>query len=130
MGIEFWKDKENKVINPQLFSEIADREAKKVHNAGENRNKPSQIRKFYDEVLRYDSIIKSEQGKFEEILPYINMLKAKAAYALGRKHITEEFKELISDCLSQIHNKEDFDVFVNFFESFMGYYRFYRPKEN
>jgi CRISPR-associated protein Csm2 len=132
MGLELWKDKNKKLIDPDLFSEKADALAKNIYREQvESRgkaNKPTQIRKFYDEVIRFDSIVKTSPAEFENILPYLKMLNAKAAYALGRDLVSKGFKDFITYSLGQIHTKEDFEVFADLFEAFMGYYKFYDEK--
>lgn len=122
--IVFWEDEKAELINPELFSSIADAWAKKIKEKGKDKNKISQIRKFYDEVLLFQSRIKDE-AQFKKMLPLIKMLNAKAAYAFGRKHITEEFRQFITNCVSNVKNRKDFEVFLKFFEAFMGFYRYY-----
>ena len=125
----FWKDKSKKQLNPELFSGVAENLAWKVFNEGNNKtNKPAQIRKFYDEVLRFDSMLKTKQGEFEDVLPYLKMLNAKAAYALGRDLVSNGFKDFIKESLNEIKDKDDFDAFMGLFEAFMGYYKFYDEK--
>lgn len=124
--IDFYKDKEKRILNPKLFSETAMGWAEKIHESGgKNANKPSQLRKFFDEVLRLNSLAKSNPGDWDNILPYVNMLIAKAAYAEGRKKVTQEFVGLIKGCIDQVHEDKDLDVFANFFEAFIGFYRKY-----
>jgi CRISPR-associated protein Csm2 len=126
----FWKDKKNEMVNSDLFSTYAEDLAKKIADEGSKTcNKRSQIRKFYDEVLRFDTLVKKEPSAFEKLLPYLKMLNAKVAYAKGRGLISDGFKGFVSSALGQINDKDDFDVFVNLFEAFMGYYRLYRPSE-
>lgn len=133
--VSFWKDKSKKQLDPELFSSMADKLAEEVFNEGSNKtNKPTQIRKFYDEVLRFDSILKSippekQKEEFINLLPYLKMLNAKAAYAMGRELISKKFKDFISNSMKQINDKDDFDAFSGLFEAFMGYYKFYRPSE-
>ena len=60
--ILFWKDKEKRLVNHLLFSSVAEnfaKEIKKDHDEEKNErgkntypNKPSQIRKFYDEIVQ------------------------------------------------------------------------------
>ena len=133
MTISFWKDKSKKQVDPDLFSGRADVLAKKIYDEqrqskGEKANKPTQIRKFYDEVLRFDSMLKSNPADFDNILPYLKMLNAKAAYAMGRDLVSKGFKDFISNSLNQINDKDDFDAFAGLFEAFMGYYKFYDEK--
>jgi len=126
MAIQFWKDKSKRIIDPDLFSSLADKLAQQVFNEKTGTaNKPTQIRKFYDEVVRFDSIIKLNPNEFENVLPYLKMLNAKAAYAMGRDLISKSFKDFISDALNQIKDKDDFSAFAGLFEAFMGYYKFY-----
>ena len=130
MEIEFWKNKGKKQVDPDLFSIRAEALAKRVFEEGNNKlNKPTQIRKFYDEVLRFDSMIKTNPTEFENILPYLRMLNAKAAYAVGKELISKGFKDFISVSLNKIKDKDDFDAFAGLFEAFMGYYKFFRPSE-
>lgn len=138
MEIKFWKDKSKKLIDPDLFSSKAEYWANQVSTeSGERTNNPTQIRKFYDEVLRFDNMLKGiseekQKDEFDKLLPYVKMLNAKAAYALGRNRlISEKFKEFINIAVRQINDKEDFDAFADFFEAFMGYYKFvYKGKKD
>lgn len=128
--MNFWKDKGNKLIEPELFSAIAENIAKKVADDGSKTiNKRSQIRKFYDEVLNFSARVGKDSTGFEKMLPYLKMLNAKAAYAKGRGLISDNFKNFISDSLKQINDIDDFEVFLGLFEAFMGYYRLYRPAD-
>ncbi len=132
MVVQLWKDPNKKLLDPDLFSAKAETLAKEIYKEQRQSrgkaNKPSQIRKFYDEVLRFDSMLKINPAEFETILPYLKMLNAKAAYAMGRDLVSKGFKDFISDSLNQVKNKEDFDVFAGLFEAFMGYYKFYDEK--
>lgn len=132
MDIKFWKDKGKKQIDPDLFSAKAETLAETIYREQQQSrgkaNKPSQIRKFYDEVLRFDSMLKTNPSDFENILPYLKMLNAKAAYAMGRDLVSKSFKDFISNSLNQIKDKGDFDAFAGLFEAFMGYYKFYDEK--
>lgn len=128
--MDFWKDKKNKLIKPDLFSTDAENLAKKVAEDGTKTcNKRSQIRKFYDEVLNFSARVGKDPIEFEKMLPYLKMLNAKAAYAKGRGLISDSFKNFLSNSLQQVNDKDDFDVFTGLFEAFMGYYRLYRPSE-
>jgi len=129
MKINFWKDKEKRLLDPTLFSEQAEKWAKAVSNeGGKTQNKSTQLRKFYDEVVRFDSRLKSDNDiyEFEKQLPYIKMLNAKVCYAEARKNVTERFRELIKQSVMQVKDPHDFDAFKSFFEAFMGYYRFHK----
>jgi len=137
MDISFWKDKNKKLIDPDLFSSKAEELAQKIfeeQQASRGRaNKPTQLRKFYDEVIRFGSMlqglpVEKQQEEFDKILPYLKMLNAKAAYALGRDLVSKSFKDFIAGSLTKINDKDDFEAFAGFFESFMGFYKYYDEK--
>ncbi len=131
--IEFYKDRAKGIVEPKLFSDFAEKSAEVIAKSGVSRdgkrldhNKRSQIRKFYDEVMRLNGNVKSKPEDWDIVLPYINMLIAKAAYARGRNSlVTDEFVNMIKDCVAQVQKPADLDVFANFFEAFMGFYRQY-----
>jgi len=129
--IEFWKDKTKKLIDPTLFSTQAEQLAIKIAEdciASRRRmNKPTQIRKFYDEVVRMNLETKSKSHQWEDILPLVHMITAKAAYAKGRELITDNFLDFIRSSVTQIERPEDLNVFANFFEAFIGFYKMHSP---
>jgi CRISPR-associated protein Csm2 len=130
-NITLWKDKDNKIIDPTLFSSKAETLAKDLAAESEisrgRTNKRTQIRRFYDEVLRLDSEAKARPEQWDNILPRLHMLTAKAAYAKGRDLVSEQFLHFIRNSIDQINHQDDLVVFANFFEAFMGFYRLYRP---
>ncbi len=137
MDINFWKDKNKKLIDPDLFSVKAEELARKVYqDQRESRgkqNKPTQLRKFYDEVIRFGGMLQGlsverQKEEFDRILPYLKMLNAKAAYAQGRDLVSKNFKDFIASSLVKVNDKDDFEAFAGFFESFMGFYKFYDEK--
>lgn len=130
MNINFWENKDKKILMPDLFSEQAKTIADEVFSEKDNKkNNPTQLRKFYDEVLRFNSILKTlpadkQSEEFNKMLPYLMMLNSKAAYAEARDLVSKKFKEFISKSLSQIKTKDDFEAFSGLFEAFMGFYKY------
>ena len=129
--IELWKDREKRIIDPELFSKVAEDWAKKINSDrtqnGKKKdkiNRRTQLRKFYDEVVRLSTLAKSRPKQWENILPMVHILTAKAAYARGRDLISSNF---IRGSVEQVKEPEDLDLFANFFEAFMGFYRLYGP---
>ena len=129
--INLWKDKENKIIDPELFSTKAELFAKTMaydcEKSRKRKNKRTQIRKFYDEVLKLNMEAKTRTADWNNILPLVNMITAKAAYAKGRELISENFLNFIRSSVEQVKAPEDLTVFANFFEAFYGFYRLYCP---
>jgi CRISPR-associated protein Csm2 len=144
--IKFWKDQEQGIIDPALFSKEADdfareiekaalkidREGKPIHGKDgkkqyEKWNRRSQLRKFFDEVIRYNELYQNNNDEWDNILLMIHMLVAKAAYAKGRNLISKEFADFIRDSVRQVNTPKDLELFANFFEAFMGFNRLYGP---
>jgi CRISPR-associated protein Csm2 len=133
MHIQLWLDRDAGLIDPELFSKKAEDLAKQVRrdcDSNDKLNKPTQLRKFYDEVIQFNSTVKKvpadqQDAEFTRMLPYLKMLNAKAAYAKGRGLISDTFKDFISSSLQQIRTKKDCDVFFNLFEAFMGFYKYF-----
>jgi CRISPR-associated protein Csm2 len=129
--IVLWQNKEKKIIDPKLFSEQAETLAKKLAEESEQSrkkaNKRTQIRRFYDEVLRLENETKTRPGEWHNILPRLHLLTAKAAYARGRDLVSDNFVNFIKTSINQIHHQDDLVVFANFFEALMGFYRLHGP---
>ncbi|RLB27943.1 MAG: type III-A CRISPR-associated protein Csm2 [Deltaproteobacteria bacterium] len=131
--IEFWRDKAKETIDPELFSKKAEELAKELagdheQSKGKKANKRTQLRKFYDEVLRLDSEARAAgKEQWKRILPLVHMLTAKAAYARGRDLVSDTFLSFIKDSVSQVQDQKDLMVFANFFEALMGFYIRHSP---
>ncbi len=125
--IDFWKDKERKTVDPTLYSSKAEALSKELAGECENSrrrlNKRTQIRKFYDEVVRLDMAARTREQDWENILPLVHMVIAKAAYARGRELVSDNFVKFIRSSIEQVKEPQDLNVFVNFFEAFVGFYR-------
>lgn len=133
MAIALWKDKASKKLEPTLFSETAEQLAKDIGNDGRNRditgdNKSTQLRRYFDEVVRLNTQAKAKGADMDLILPQVHMLVAKVVYAQGRKLVSSSFVEMMKSGINQINDKDDLQVFANFFESFIGFYKMHGPK--
>ncbi|MDO8948670.1 MAG: type III-A CRISPR-associated protein Csm2 [Desulfocapsaceae bacterium] len=131
--ITLWKDKANKQLEPTLFSVTAEKLAMEIGEEGDNRNikgdnKSSQLRRYFDEIVRLSTQAKANGSDINMILPQVHMLVAKVAYAKGRNLVTESFVEMMKSGINQIHDKDDLLVFANFLESFIGFYKMHHPK--
>ena len=127
MEVNFYMDPNKRILKPDLFSKTAE-DLAKMFSGDKKKNRRSQIRKFYDEVLRLQSLAKSRpKEEWGNIHPYVNMLIAKAAYAEGRELVSTDFAKFIRDGVNQVQNAQDLEVFTNLFEAFMGFFRKYQP---
>lgn len=122
-----------------LFSDTASRAAEKIRVYYDeknysmklkDKNKSSQIRKFYDELVMWNDRVQSVQDKkerqikYEELVPFIKMLKAKVAYAEGRKHIDSDFSEIFNQCIDEINSPQTLRLAKLFMESVMGFCKY------
>lgn len=131
--LTFWKDAKQGTVDPLLFSKTAEELAKTMREEHEGSrgkaNRPSQIRKFYDEVVRLELASRARPGNWDNVLPQVHMLTAKAAYARGRELVSDGFlNDFIKQAVNQIHGPNDLAVFASFFEAFMGFYRLHGPR--
>ena len=113
---------DGKPLAPELFDTVAHDAARVIGQNGRS-NKPSQIRQFYDELVMWEEKVRQAPGKFDEYLPFIRMLNAKAAYAQGRNNVDQNFSALISLCLRQVVSVETLHNFKLFFEAFLGFFK-------
>lgn len=111
-----------------LFSTQAERAAEEVSRASKEMNKSSQLRRFYDELVMWQEKVGSDDGKFSDCEPYIRMLKAKAAYAKGRKHVDANFRALFDRLIDQSTSAATLRQAKLFFEAFMAYYKIHRAQ--
>jgi len=116
----------NKPIDPELFNSKAQRAAQSV-GKDDRVNKPTQLRRFYDELALWETRTSQQPAKFEEFLPFIRMLNAKAAYAEGRKLVDRTFVNLLSHTLTEVKDAESLTACKLFWEAFMGFYKVERP---
>ena len=108
----------------EIFSDIAQRAAKHI-KTNKNLNKTTQLRKFYDELAMWNDRVQlvreNKEVKFKELVPFIKMLKAKVAYAEGRKHVDKNFSEVFNRCIDQANNVETLRDAKLFMEAVMGF---------
>jgi CRISPR-associated protein Csm2 len=114
-------------IEPNLYSDIAEDAAKIVAHQAANKdlNRPSQLRRFYDELIMLQEKVGSDPQKFREQQPFIQMLKAKVAYARGRQKVDDNFTSLLRQVVDQAKDANAFRQARLFMEAFMGE----RPKD-
>ncbi len=116
-------------LDPELFNGIAKRCARAIGD-NDKCNKPSQIRRFYDELVMWQTKVGSDNARFQEVRPFLLMLNAKAAYAEGRQLVDGNFVKLLERCLKQSEDAKTLGYAKLFFEAFLGFYKEVRPSDN
>lgn len=107
-----------------IFSEIAKQAADEItptERADSNLNKTTQLRKFYDELLMWDEKVNLDEHKYTEYAPFIHMLKAKVAYAKGRKYVNDKFVEIFNKMLDEVKSAKTLHYAKLFFEAVLGF---------
>lgn len=116
-------------IDPRLFSDIAEEAAKSLGAGSRYKNKPTQLRRFYDELVMLQEKVGSDTSRFEQQLPFIQMLKAKVAYARGRDKVDENFELLMRKVVDEATDPQRLKQAKLFMEAFMAFYKVYGPKD-
>lgn len=115
-------------VTPDLFSDTALRAASACSD--KICNKAAQIRRFYDElVMWYDKVYAAQTdeeraAKFDDLAPYIQMLRAKVAYAKGRKLVNDAFCDMFSNLISQVKTPKTLKNAKLFMEAFLGFKKY------
>jgi CRISPR-associated protein Csm2 len=131
--IQLWKDGQKGTLDPLLFSKVAEELAIQINedfrtDRRKKVNKRTQLRKFYDEVLRLNMLARERPMQWDAIKPQVYMLTAKVAYAEGRELVSSNFRKFVKEAVDKVDTPEDLNVFSNLFEAFMGFYRLHGPR--
>jgi len=114
----------NGVIKEEWLTTKAEELAEKFLNSrSEPKLTAAQLRRFYNDVKALEARIAAED--FRKNLPFIKMLKAKAAYSCpvkGTKKTPQEFARFIFSSVDQIETVEDFKAFSKAFEAVVAYF--------
>lgn len=116
-----------KAATEELFGNEAKRTAVRMledKSVDSKMDKPTQVRRFYDEIALWSDKIQSKadsDAAFRDALPYIRMMKAKLAYAYGRKLLSEDFVSTFTHIINQIDSPKTLKNAKLFFEAYLGF---------
>lgn len=138
LNIKFGADRPS-----DIFSDIAEQAAEKIKRdtrdpskINKDNNKTTQLRKFYDELAMWNDRVQKAQTKqaredeYKNLEAFIKMLKAKVAYAEGRKHINTHFSDVFNKCIDQISSADTLKEAKLFMEAVMGYCKLLEVKNS
>ena len=111
------------VPSADLFDSVAESVAQKLdQEAGRsNKNKSTQIRRFYDELVGWQERIDGDADKFKQFEAFIRMLNAKVAYAKGRGLVGDEFERWFRECIKATTSATALNHFRLHFEAVLGF---------
>ncbi|MDW8415911.1 MAG: type III-A CRISPR-associated protein Csm2 [Thermaurantiacus sp.] len=117
-----------------MFDTTAEKIARALRpSAQHGPNKRSQVRRFYDELLRFRMRLPEAHGPpdgpdaaFHNALPFIRMLNARAAYAAERKSeggtlVSREFTDFLRRLLEEVKDRRTLANACTLFEAVIGF---------
>lgn len=113
-------------LTKELFDTTADKCAQIIAASSDSINKPTQIRRFYDELVMWNDRAAVSEKAFTDALPFVYMIKSKVAYAKGRKNVDETFQKFIDKTIGQIVDRKTLNNAKLFMEAVMGFYKQYK----
>lgn len=116
-------------VDPRLYSDIAEAAAHAVAGGQRDRNKYTQLRRFYDELSQLEGRVGGSRERFEALLPFVQMLKAKSAYAQARGLTDANFDALLRHVVDQVTGVGELRQARLFMEAFMAFYRAHGPRD-
>lgn len=116
LTVAYYKDPEQKILNPDLLDIIAEKQADALHS----KINSSQVRRFFGEVKSIYHCLQ-EGKKWPELEPRFRMIKSRAFYAVGTRRIPREFSDFLIGNINQVKTENDFKAFVQYFEAVLGF---------
>ncbi|WP_178133240.1 type III-A CRISPR-associated protein Csm2 [Vineibacter terrae] len=118
--IRYFVDADRRRPNAALVGEQAEELAQSIA-----ATPASQIRRFYGDVL---AIGRRSGISDEAICTQMALLKAKAAYASGRKQIPRELLKFFVSHAAAVTDRTSYEAFRRVFEAVIAYHKFYETK--
>lgn len=119
-------------IDHELYADVAKAKAEFLAKNSGDRNKSTQLRRFYDELGLWNDKVngtglpEERAARYREFAPLIKMLKAKVVYAKGRNHVDGNFVALFCHAIDQVKDPRTLGQAKLFMEAFMGFYKAYK----
>ena len=126
-------------LSADLFDSLAQDIAVELNRSSGDCNKPTQIRRFYDELVSWEERLAGSKEKFEANEAFFRMLNAKVAYAFGRGRderkskpglVDDNFRHWFSACMRETTSSQPQTLryFRMHFEAVLGFLRALRDK--
>lgn len=120
-------------LDPKDFADI-DGDAAKIAQElkkGKGGIKTSQLRKFFDPLVKIESKLKKSNAWDKEIEGQLRMVLPTLAYAVGRELAPKEFYDLVDICVKKVLQGDpsekiaNFERFMDFLRSIVAYNKYY-----
>lgn len=114
----YYHDDEKKKLKKEYIIDYSKNIAESLdREGGRERNKRSQIRKFYDCLLRTEQKLYLNQNDFLSIEADLATIQLHAFNAKTREVVSEIFLSFIEENIAAIHDERDLRAFVKHFEA-------------
>ena len=126
--IQWYKDKEKKIIDSTLLDNVAKSKAEYWTNIRIGSLSPTQLRRYYGEIKNIERqfiSLGSNTNAWNIVEPLVKMVKAKVSYDTRQSKqnkIPEEFKQFLFESIDSIKDERDFKAFLKYFEACVGFY--------
>lgn len=124
--MEFFQDPEKRFMIPELFSEKASAEAKKIRDSDLKSN---QFRNYFQELRAMEESFRRNGGAKSEaawnyLLPRLHMLKARVAYGRRKNGSTTlQFQVFMNEVIdSGTRSPKDFEAMMLYVEAVLAYF--------
>ena len=105
----------------QTSPELFDTQAEDFAKAIDKNTKATQLRRFYDELVRCQQLLGKKEDQWDSVLPLVKMMNAKVAYARARNHVDEVFYTTFSNLIKQIQQPQHLKNCKLFLEATVGF---------
>lgn len=114
----YYHDTEKKKLKKEYIIEYPKQIAEALDKEGRReKNKRSQIRKFYDCLLRIEQKLYLKQNHFLSIEADLATIQLHAFNAKTREVVSQIFLNFIKENIAAIHDERDLRAFVKHFEA-------------
>lgn len=110
----------SKPLAQDLFSDVALKVARKI-SKDDNTNSATQMRRFFNELVLWQDKVGFDEEQFKQAAPFIQMMRAKVAYAKSRKYVDANFQDVMNRLIPQITDIETLNNAKLFFEALIGF---------
>lgn len=122
MGGYFEDPKEKQKLKPDYIIAYARKIARDLDNEGRgNKNKRTQIRKYYDYCLRLQKKMERMNNDFSFVESDFARLIPVVEYAESRARVSQIFVEFIEKNVAAIKDARDLGAYIKHFESVVAY---------
>ena len=118
----YYQDSDKQKLKKEYICDFAKDIAKILEkDGGREANKRTQIRKFYEYLLRVNQKMNMKNYDLSYIEADLAKLSPYVQYAGSRKVVSKVFVEFIEKNVAAIKGEEDLKAFVSHFESLIAY---------